>query len=107
MAKLYPGAPRWTGERFVLDDLALQNSMAKAMDDAMADVFQKLKGIPMPDHGKEDRRLLMVAIARGILIYLEQNQNSIINSLQVSVGGGTPFTESVTALDLNVSFDSP
>ena len=106
MPRLFPGAARWTGDKYVLDDFALQSSMAKAMDDAFEDVYQKMKGKPAPDQGKEDRRMLMVAIARGVLSYLEQNQNNMINSLDVRSGGAAAVTETVTALDLNVSMDS-
>ena len=75
---LYPGAPRLQGGKFVLDDAAVAESMAKEMEDAMADLFSKVKGIaPMPEEGKEDRRLLFVAIARGMLKYLNDHQVSV------------------------------
>jgi hypothetical protein len=107
MATLYPGAPRPVDSKFVLDDIALQDSLAKAMDDAMADIYQKIKSTALPDQGKDDRRLLFCAIARGILIYLQQHQNDIISSIDVSVGGAPKITETVSALSLNVHLDPP
>ena len=68
---LYPGAPRLDeNNRHVLDDLALQQSMALAIEAALNDMFQKVKGTPVPEVGKEDRRLLFVAVSRGVLQYL-------------------------------------
>jgi hypothetical protein len=89
---LYPGAPQkvkdqignvvkdpTTGkEIYALDDKALEQSMAKAIEDAMADVFEKVNGTPLPASGQEDRRVLFVALSRGILKYLQDHQKTIV-----------------------------
>jgi hypothetical protein len=106
MAKLYSGAPRPVNGKLVLDDVALQDSMAKAMDDAMADVYQKVKGTALPDQGKDDRRILFCAIARGLLSYLQQHENDIMTSIRINTGGPA-IDENVTALTLNVTLDPP
>jgi hypothetical protein len=98
---LYPGAPRLDeNNRHVLDDLALQQSMALAIEVAMNDVFQKVKGTPVPEVGKEDRRLLFVAISRGVLQYLESHQVTMNTTL--AANGGPPRTGSI---DLMVTMD--
>lgn len=98
---LYPGAPRLDeNNRHVLDDLALQRSMALAIEEAMNDVFQKVKGTPVPEVGKEDRRLLFVAVSRGVLQYLESHQVTMNTTL--AANGGPPRTGSI---DLRVTMD--
>jgi hypothetical protein len=49
-------------------------------------VFEKVKGTPIPETGKEDRRILYVAISRGVLKYLADHQvtmstTTVINSV--------------------------
>jgi hypothetical protein len=105
---LYPGAPRLInpddppGEhRYVLDDTALEESMAKIIEEEMTNVFGLVKGTPLPDSGKEDRRLLYVAISRGVLKCLRDHQVSM--STTVATNGGPPRTGRI---DLNVTMNS-
>jgi len=75
---LYPGSPHLNGDgKYVLDKTAMAESMAEAIEDAMDEVFQKVKGTPIPEVGKEDRRLLYVAISRGVLKYLADHQETM------------------------------
>lgn len=74
---LYPGAPRLDDGKYVLDDAALEESMAKAIEDAMDQVSGQVKGKHLPAVGQEDRRLMFVAISRGILSYLRDHQEAI------------------------------
>lgn len=78
------------------------NSMAAAIEAAMAAEWQTVKGFPLSDTGKEDRHILFVAIARGVLGYLQANQNSVITSITLQDGAAAPVNYGVTALDLNV-----
>ena len=105
---LYPGAPRLTNpnappadRRYVLDDTALAESMAKAIEDAMDNVFHTLKGTHLPEAGKEDRRLLFVAISRGVLQYLSDHQVTMHTT--VAMNSAPPRTGSI---DLNVTMNS-
>src|SRR5438552_78374 len=104
---LYPGGPRKAENKFVLDDTAMQDSMAKAIEDALADVFGKVKDMPLPEAGKEERRLLFVAMARGILGYLEAHQKDLLTSITTQVTASTSETRTVVAVDLNVIMDKP
>jgi hypothetical protein len=104
---LYSGAVRNAAGKYVIDDAALQDSMAKAMDDAMVDAYQKLKGSPLPDKGKEDRRMLFVAIAQGLLTYLRSHENDMISSINLTPSEGTALNYTVNSVSMNISTDSP
>ena len=106
---LYPGAPRIFEEdgeeKHVLDNLALDDatalddSLAKAIEEAMDELFLQIKKEPIPDTGAADRRLLFVAIARGIFQYLATHQNDIDGS--VTIG---PDTHTVN-INLNIKMN--
>jgi hypothetical protein len=102
---LYPGAPRLDeNNRHVLDDLALQQSMALAIEEAMSDVFQKVKGTPVPEVGKEDRRLLFVAVSRGVLKYLDSHQVTM-NTTPGSVDLMVTMDRHLTHISLQLSLE--
>ena len=96
---LYPGGRKQVGAGFVdaLDDDALANSMALAMENAMKQYHQSIKNQPLPAQGERDRRLLFVSIARGVLGYLKDHQAAI--SAHVGVQTGT--------VNLGVDMDKP
>lgn len=102
---LYPGGPRLVDGEYVLDDTALQDTLAKAIEEEMANVFQKVKEKPLSEVGKEDRRLMFVAIARGVLKYLEAHQNDVLASVTISHTTGPSVTHSVSNVDLNITMD--
>ena len=63
------------------------NSMAAEIEAAMQDEWQTVKGKPLPAPlGREDRRILFVAIARGVLKYLHDHQIDI-GTNSVNAGG--------------------
>jgi hypothetical protein len=102
---LYPGAPRLDeNNRHVLDDLALQQSMALAIEEAMNDMFQKVKGTPVPEVGKEDRRLLFVAVSRGVLKYLDSHQVTM-NTTPGSVDLMVTMDRHLTHISLQLSLE--
>jgi hypothetical protein len=104
---LYSGAVRSVNGKYVLDDAALQDSIAKAMDDAMVDAYQKLKGSPLPDKGKDDRRMLFVAIARGLLTYLQSHENDMIATMRLTPSGGAAVNNTVNSVAMNIVTDPP
>lgn len=61
------------------------NSMAEAIENALKSEYQAVKGQALPQGGEEDRRLLFVAIARGVVKYLKDNADSSILVHNVSV----------------------
>ncbi len=102
---LHPGGPRKVDDKYVLDNEAVKHTMAGAMEDAMIDVYSKVKGESLSTAGEEDRRLLFVAIARGILKYLEDNEDKLLASVKVSHDTGPIITHTVSDLDLNIKMD--
>ena len=86
---LFPGGRKKQGLTFVdsLDNAALADSMALAIEDAMKQLHQSVKNQPLPSTGERDRRLLFVSIARGVLGYLSTHQGSI--SAQIGNQTGT------------------
>ena len=56
-------------------------SMAEAMDKAFVEEWLAVKGTPLPSLGEEDRRILLVAIAQGVVAHLQQH----IEAIQVEV----------------------
>lgn len=78
------------------------NSMAQAIEQAFVEEWQAVKGTALPAGDPTDRRLLFVAIARGVLRYLEVNQNQLIATIRLDDGDGFVRTYDVTALDLDI-----
>ncbi len=66
------------------------NSMAAAMENALATEYQALKGQALPDMGEEDRRMLLVAIAQGVTRHLIDNLASIQMTVDVVQVTGEP-----------------
>ncbi len=103
---LYPGAPRKKVDgQYVLDDEALKDSMAMAIEKAMEDVFMTIKKTSLPEVGKDDRRLLFVAIARGILQYLYDYQKDVLASVTIAHKTGPSVTHTVDNLHLDIKMN--
>ncbi len=63
-----------------------ENSLAEAMEDALKAEWAAVKQIAFPTAGEEDRRLLLVAIAQGVIRYLKDNADDslVIHSVAVT-----------------------
>jgi len=75
------------------------NELANAMMDQLDDAWLIVKGDPIPSPPGEDARIMFLAIARGLLVYMEQKQNDTIKT--IALGGGSAVN--VTSLDLNIT----
>lgn len=75
------------------------NDLANAIMDQLDDAWQIVKGEPIPSPPGDDARIMFLAIARGLLRYMEQHQNETIKS--IALGGGSSVN--VTSLDLNIT----
>jgi len=79
------------------------NSLAEAMENAMKQEWQAVKGVPLPEQGEEDRRLLFAAIAKGIFVYFKANEDELMNNITLKdVGLGSDKNYEVTQLELNL-----
>jgi len=82
------------------------NSLAEAMDKALATEYLAVKGEPLPDMGEEDRRLMFVAIAQGLLRYLKDNSDAFelaVQTEQVTGESGAPLMRSTNPASIAVS----
>lgn len=78
-------------------------SLAEAMDNAMKQEWQAVKGVPLPSQGQEDRRLLFAAISQGIFVFLKAHEDELMNNISLEdVGIGSPKNYDVTQLELNL-----
>jgi hypothetical protein len=75
---LNPGYPRETSAGWVLDEGAVAGSMALKIEDELKAVYLLVKGKPMSVSEIEDLRILLVAIARGVLGHLKDGQDDIM-----------------------------
>ena len=66
------------------------NSMAEAMENALAQEYQAVKGEPLPDMGQDDRRMLLSAIAQGVVRHLKDNLDAFALSVEVTQVTGEP-----------------
>jgi hypothetical protein len=78
-------------------------SLAEAIENAMKAEWQAVKGSPMPDTDPQDRRILFVAIAQGLLSYLNAHQTDAINTIEYDDGVGGTETLDIESVDFNVS----
>jgi hypothetical protein len=104
---LKAGSPRYdsTEKKNVLDKDALIGSMAWEIDKQMKKVYKSVKGVDMPDVGKEDRRMLFCAIARGVLKYLNDHAPELIKKVTVKhqgTGSSDNWIHTVSGLDLDI-----
>ena len=72
-------------------------SLAEAMEDALKAEYQAVKGEPLPDMGRDDRRMLLVAVAQGVLRYFKENADAFeisVETTQVTGEAGAPLMRS-------------
>lgn len=79
------------------------SSLAEAIENAMKTEWLNVKGEPMPDTDPEDRRILFVAIAQGVLGYLNAHPDDVLNTIEVDTGAGTSDTVSIKSVDFDVA----
>ena len=73
-----------------------ENSMAEAMENALKAEWPIVKKVAFPENDPEDRRLLFVAIAQGIVRHLEKNAETaiIVHSVEVTQDNDNNITSS-------------
>jgi hypothetical protein len=75
------------------------SDMAQAMVDQLDEAWQQVKGEPFPGGSRDDARIMFLAVARGLLIYMEAHQNDMVNTIALSGGSA----QTVNSLDLNIT----
>lgn len=76
-------------------------SLAQAIEDALKAEHLVLKGEPLPDQGLDDRRMLLVAIAQGVVRYFKDNVNAYQISVETTLTNAVDATGAATVNDLD------
>jgi hypothetical protein len=80
------------------------HALATAMQTALPQAWTEFKGGTFPgDPDDRDQKVLFLAIARGLLIHLQSQQNDMISTMQLSIGGNPPVTNTVSAVNLKIT----
>jgi hypothetical protein len=77
-------------------------ALTARIETAFEDVWRQKKGVDLPGSGADDRRLLFAAVAGGLLAYLKDNEDLVIDSLKVREAGGDERTLTVTDATLDI-----
>jgi hypothetical protein len=83
------------------------DGLQQAMDTALGQVWQLYKGVPLPSEGAEDRKVLFLGIALGVLQYLNANTDFIQTIVLQNVSIGTTFNIQATDLNVNLNLKPP
>ncbi len=78
-------------------------SLAEAIETAMKAEWEAVKHAPMPDADPRDRRILFVAIAQGLLSYLDNHPADILKSLDYRDSGGAVRNLTIESVDVDVA----
>ena len=78
-------------------------SLALAMEDALRAEYAVLKGEPLPDQMLEDRRMMLVAIAQGVVRYLKSNTNAFVVTVETTLVNVTDATGTATVVDIDTT----
>jgi len=79
------------------------NTLADAIEAAMPQAWQDVKGTPFPGGDPKDRRPMFLAISRALLKTLHDNQGTLITAVSLSAGGAQPVPNTVANLTLNIT----
>lgn len=75
-------------------------TLANALETGFQSAWAQLKPSPIGAVGADERHVLFLGIARGLLDYLEANQNQMFSTITLAPTS-TTHRYNVTALDLN------
>jgi len=76
--------------------------LTDAIELAYETEWKAIKPNPLPTAGKDDRRLIFAGVARGVLQYLSDHHDELINSINATDQGGQAVTFTVTGTDLGI-----
>jgi hypothetical protein len=74
------------------------SELADAMVAQLDEAWKIVKGEDFPGGSRDDARIMFLAVARGLLIYMEQHQNDAVSTIALGGGGAV----NVTSLNLNI-----
>lgn len=74
-------------------------SMAEEMEKVMEAEMQALKGHGLPAMGRDERRVMLVAVARGMLNYLKKHEKDILRNIRLDPDSGDDIDAEVEDLE--------
>lgn len=77
------------------------DDLAAAIETAFEQAWPKIKGTPLPPADPKDRQVLFVAVARGLLTYLQSHPKDIINKMVMDDPIDGTLTYTVQEVDVN------
>jgi len=77
--------------------------LANEIEAAFKTLWPTAERGPLPAGTEADRGLLFMAVARGLLQYLEANQNDLIDSMRLTVSGVGTTDYTVESLNLDIT----
>ncbi len=80
------------------------NKLAELMEQELKVIYPQLKGISLSEAGSEDRRMMFLAISRGLLRHLKQEEDSTVTDITLQ-NGVTIVTHTVPGLTLNITIE--
>ena len=75
------------------------SELADAMVAQLPAAWEAVKGEDWPGGDTNDAKIMFLAVARGLLTYMEQKQNETISTIALGGGGSV----NVTSLNLNIT----
>jgi len=78
-------------------------ALAQSMQNELPNAWLTIKGYAMPSAPADDQRVLFLAIARGVLKYLNDNENAAIKTITLDTALLTAVTYNVRGLDLDIT----
>jgi hypothetical protein len=78
------------------------SGLADAIENAMSALHPVMKGKPLPSVGLEDRRLLFLSIAQGLLQYLKDHEGEFVKSVDIDHTSGGSVDHSFEDLKLDI-----
>jgi hypothetical protein len=85
--------------------LLTAQGMAKKINLALDELYKEKHGQSLPEAGKEEREMLFIAISRGILAYLDQEEKNLIDKMTLRWKVGSNHYQrkyDVKDLELNI-----
>jgi hypothetical protein len=79
------------------------DAMTDAIEAAYKLEWSKKKPNPLPDAGRDDRRLIFAGVARGVLQYLHDHQNEFLTTLKIQDENGLQAAFQVQETDLGIN----
>jgi len=79
--------------------------LANVMADELDEAWQEVKGVAFPGGNREDARVMFLAVARGLLLYLEQHKGDMVANVTIDRGGGATEALTVRRVDLDTEFN--